>query len=68
MGYSILNETNQNTRIVSYCSLGYRSAIVTNRIREMSVKDSDVNVNTDNVFNLEGSIFIIRQTLAHVCT
>ena len=52
-----LNETNENTKIVSYCSLGYRSAIITNRIREMSEKDSNVKVRTDNVFNLEGSIF-----------
>ena len=52
-----LNETNENTKIVSYCSLGYRSAIITNRIREMSEKDSDVKVRTDNVFNMEGSIF-----------
>ncbi len=47
------------TAVVSYCSLGYRSAIMTNRIRESLQKEEkgDFSLKPDQVFNLEGSIF-----------
>ena len=47
------------TRIVSYCSLGYRSAIMTKRIMEMVQKDPSLSamIPSDQIYNLEGSIF-----------
>ena len=53
----ILTNFNNETQIINYCSLGYRSAIMTNRIREMVENDSSISIDKDKVFNLEGSIF-----------
>ena len=53
----ILTNVNNETQIINYCSLGYRSAIMTNRIREMVENDSSISIDRDKVFNLEGSIF-----------
>ena len=52
-----LKEVDDKTQIISYCSLGYRSAIITDRIREQIQNDSSIQANSDNVYNLEGSIF-----------
>lgn len=40
--------SDEQTRIVVYCSVGYRSALFTHNLQEMGFK---------NVFNLRGSIF-----------
>ena len=52
-----LKEVDDKTQIISYCSLGYRSAIITDRIREQIQNDSSIQATSDNVYNLEGSIF-----------
>ena len=52
-----LKEVDDKTQIISYCSLGYRSAITTDRIREQIQNDSSIQATSDNVYNLEGSIF-----------
>ncbi len=48
-----------NTTVINYCSLGYRSAIMTDRIRNAIEKDTtgSIAIKADRVFNLEGSIF-----------
>ena len=46
----LLKDVEKDTQIINYCSLGYRSAIMTNRIQNL-VKDRNP------VYNLEGSIF-----------
>ena len=52
-----LKEVDDKTQIISYCSLGYRSAIITDRIREQIQNDSSIQATSDKVYNLEGSIF-----------
>ena len=37
------NGVNQNTLIVNYCSLGYRSAIMTKRIKDILETNQDLN-------------------------
>ena len=54
-----LIESSDSTKIVSYCSLGYRSAIMTQRIMKMVQDDPSLSavIASDQIFNLEGSIF-----------
>ena len=48
-----LAEVDPNVTIVNYCSLGYRSGVMTKRILDLDLD----NVAKDKVYNLEGSIF-----------
>jgi rhodanese-related sulfurtransferase len=49
-----LKDIEADSKIVNYCSLGYRSAIMTDRICQLGQKN---NVQAGYVFNMEGSIF-----------
>lgn len=50
------NGVNEQTHlIINYCSLGYRSAIMTNRIKE--ALSTNPSLNQVEVVNMEGSIF-----------
>ena len=50
---SALEDLNENVTIVNYCSLGYRSGVMTKRILDLGLD----NVSKERVYNLEGSIF-----------
>ena len=50
---SALEDLNENVIIVNYCSLGYRSGVMTKRILDLGLD----NVSKERVYNLEGSIF-----------
>ena len=50
---SALEDLNENVTIVNYCSLGYRSGVMTKRILDLGLD----NVSKKRVYNLEGSIF-----------
>ena len=48
-----LEDLDENVTIVNYCSLGYRSGVMTKRILDLGLD----NVSKERVYNLEGSIF-----------
>ena len=48
-----LADVDENVTIVNYCSLGYRSGVMTKRILALGLD----NVSQERVYNLEGSIF-----------
>ena len=48
-----LKDLDENVTIVNYCSLGYRSGVMTKRILDLGLD----NVSKERVYNLEGSIF-----------
>ena len=48
-----LDDLDENVTIVNYCSLGYRSGVMTKRILDLGLD----NVSKERVYNLEGSIF-----------
>ena len=50
---SALEDLDENVTIVNYCSLGYRSGVMTKRILDLGLD----NVSKERVYNLEGSIF-----------
>ena len=50
---SALKDLDENVTIVNYCSLGYRSGVMTKRILDLGLD----NVSKERVYNLEGSIF-----------
>ena len=50
---SALANVDENVTIVNYCSLGYRSGVMTKRILDLGLD----NVSQERVYNLEGSIF-----------
>ena len=50
---SALDDLDENVTIVNYCSLGYRSGVMTKRILDLGLD----NVSKERVYNLEGSIF-----------
>ena len=50
---SALEDLDCNVTIVNYCSLGYRSGVMTKRILDLGLD----NVSKERVYNLEGSIF-----------
>ena len=50
---SALKDLDETVTIVNYCSLGYRSGVMTKRILDLGLD----NVSKERVYNLEGSIF-----------
>ena len=51
------NSNESDLNIVCYCSLGYRSSMLAQRIQEMTKKDPDLGDKKIKSWNLEGSIF-----------
>lgn len=44
-------------KIIAYCSVGYRSSILAQKIYSQLKNTKDFNINDVEIFNLEGSIF-----------
>ena len=54
---SRINASDDELNLVCYCSLGYRSSLLAQRISNIVKNEPDLSSKTVNAWNLEGSIF-----------
>ena len=55
--YLNIDTATDEINVVCYCSLGYRSSMLAQRIEKLTKSDSALNRKSIKVWNLEGSIF-----------